>query len=335
MAMFLSHYMNSSSLGYGVWMAASLITATGKGKPTWWARQLCAITTSWILYTELVKEINEHLQSVGKYVHARDIIEYLGQEDIKLRYGIKKNISIAMTKHWMHNMDYCWTRNFKGQYVDGHERDDVVSYCQNIFQKKWSVMEENMCTWDPETETPSKPRPPESLPPCQEDLNPSYYHCLVAWFHDESTFYANDHHAARWVKKDAGATPYTKGEGASLMVADFISADHGWLRYFTNEDILTQIHKAMDLVTKYVPDENHVFVFDNATTHLKRPDDALSVRKMPKNISKEGTNWGVEVMVRDLHGKIIYASDGVKMGNLQVNKTGEKPVECAWGLYTV
>lgn len=177
-----------------------------------------------------MKEINEHLQSVGKYVHARDIIEYLGQEDIKLRYGIKKNISIAMTKHWMHNMDYCWTHNFKGQYVDGHEHDDVVSYCQNIFQKKWSVMEENMCTWDPETETPSKPRPPESLPPCQEDLNPSYYHCLVAWFHDESTFYANDHHAARWVKKDAGATPYTKGEGASLMVADFISADHGWLR---------------------------------------------------------------------------------------------------------
>lgn len=66
----------------------------------------------------------------------------------------------------------------------------------------------------------------------------------------------------------------------------------------------------MDLVTKYVPDENHVFVFDNATTHLKRPDDALSARKMPKNISKEGTNWGVEVMVRDLYGKIIYASDG-------------------------
>jgi hypothetical protein len=81
--------------------------------------------------------------------------------------------------------------------------------------------------------------------------------------------------------------PYVKGEGASLMVADFVSADYGWLRspdgkqearvlfkagkaqqgYFTNEDILEQATNAMDILEKHYPDEKHVLLFDNATTH--------------------------------------------------------------------
>ena len=73
------------------------------------------------------------------------------------------------------------------------------------------------------------------------------------------------------------------------MVADFVSADYGWLRspdrskeawvffkarknregYFTNEDILEQATTAMDILTEYYPHEKHVLVFDNASTHLK------------------------------------------------------------------
>ncbi|KAF8156729.1 hypothetical protein B0H34DRAFT_629354, partial [Crassisporium funariophilum] len=47
--------------------------------------------------------------------------------------------------------------------------------------------------------------------------------------HDKSTFYVNDWQKVGWVHKDATAVPRAKGEGASLMVADFISADYGWL----------------------------------------------------------------------------------------------------------
>jgi hypothetical protein len=98
------------------------------------------------------------------------------------------------------------------------------------------------------------------------------------------------------VHKNTSATPYAKGEGASLMVADFVSADHGWLQspdgkesarvlfkvgksrdgYFSNEEILAQCQKAMDIVQASWPNEDHMFVFDNATTHLKRPDGSLS-----------------------------------------------------------
>ena len=101
---------------------------------------------------------------------------------------------------------------------------------------------------------------------------------------------------ARWVHRDEAAKPYAKGEGASQMVADMVSADYGWLRspdgseearvlfkagknrkgYFTSEDILKQTEKAINILEKYYPDDDHVLVYDNAMTHLKQPDGALS-----------------------------------------------------------
>jgi len=80
------------------------------------------------------------------------------------------------------------------------------------------------------------------------------------------------------------------------MVADLVSADYGWLQspyeaeeaqvlfkagkncegYFTSEDILKQAEKAINILEKHYPNEDHVLVYDNATTHLKHPDGALS-----------------------------------------------------------
>ena len=70
---------------------------------------------------DIMNEIHEHLQSIGKYVHTQDIVNYLDKEDVRTQFGMKKTISLATAKRWMHRMDYRWTRNFKGQYVDGHK----------------------------------------------------------------------------------------------------------------------------------------------------------------------------------------------------------------------
>src|SRR6267154_5257164 len=127
--------------------------------------------------------------------------------------------------------------------------------------------------------------------------------------------------------KSETAVPYAKGEGASLMVADMVSPDYGWLQspdgkqharvlfkagkardgYFTTQNILDQASNAMDILRDHFPDEDHVMVFDNATTHLKRADDALSARKMPKSPSK---TWGVTVNVKDANGKPVVHPDG-------------------------
>ena len=118
-----------------------------------------------------------------------------------------------------------------------------------------------------------------------------------------------------------------KGEGALLMMADFVSADYGWLcspdgkesarilfkagkscdGYFTNAHILAHAKTAMDILEKYYPNDDHVLIFNNATTHVKRPDDALSARKMPKRPSK---SWGISRIVKNTNGQTVLGADG-------------------------
>jgi hypothetical protein len=62
----------------------------------------------------------------------------------------------------------------------------------------------------------------------------------------------------------------------------------------------------MDILEKHYPNEDHVLVFDNVTTHTKRADNAFSTRKMPKFTPKEGNNWILSVTKTDYNGKPIY-----------------------------
>jgi hypothetical protein len=74
----------------------------------------------------------------------------------------------------------------------------------------------------------------------------------------------------------------------------------------------------MDILEKDYKDEHHIFVFDNATTHLKRPVDALSATKMPMDPSEPGKKWGKQVgmnfgaqePVRDKGGCVVRDADG-------------------------
>jgi hypothetical protein len=159
---------------------------------------------------------------------------------------------------------------------------------------------------------------------------------VVVWYHDESTFYANDRRQIRWVWAGETPKPVPKGEGASLMVADFVSADYGWLRspdgsesarvlfkagknrdgYFSNSDILDHATTAMDIVTRHYPEDEHVFVFDNAPSHMKRADNALSTRSMAMKPTQQSLTkpadwfWGVDVNVLGANGKPSYGADG-------------------------
>ena len=243
-------------------------------------------------------------------------MDFLHRADIKEKYGIEKNISHKTACRYLHALGYRYQYTPKGQYVDGHEREDVVSYRKNVFLVKWKRFMGRMATWDKDLK--------ENLPSGEGKR-------VIAWFHDESVFYAHDRRKKGWYHKDASAKPYAKGEGASLMIADFVSADFGWLAspdgkrsarrlfkpgknhdgYFSNEDIIAQADEAMNILLEYYPEFEHVLIYNNATTHLKRAEDTLSARKMPKGIPKPGTNWGIEVSKRNpITGKIVYRPDG-------------------------
>jgi len=66
-------------------------------------------------------------------------------------------------------MDYWWTKDPTGQFVDGHECEDVM-YCQMQFLPAWAILEPKMCSWTEE----KIEVPPILLQECQ----------TVVWHHD-------------------------------------------------------------------------------------------------------------------------------------------------------
>ena len=81
----------------------------------------------------------------------------------------------------------------------------------------------------------------------------------------------------------------------------------------------------MDILEKKFPGDQHVFVYDNARTHLKRPADALSARQMVLKVPGPGENWLIEVPELDNSGRQVYASDGTKLKKKVQMATGTLP----------
>jgi hypothetical protein len=65
----------------------------------------------------------------------------------------------------------------------------------------------------------------------------------------------------------------------------------------------------MAILSKHYPNEDHYFIYGNASTHLLRPADALSVMKMLKNPSKPDSNFGVFVNVIGTDGQPVHGPD--------------------------
>ncbi|KAJ6572489.1 hypothetical protein DFH09DRAFT_891114, partial [Mycena vulgaris] len=96
----------------------------------------------------------------------------------------------------------------KGQYCDGHERDDIIYYREEVYLPNLKGFQDRSCVFEADGTviTPS-------LPPGARRT--------IIWYHDESIFYAHDRRRKSWYHKDADAIPYKKGDGASYMVADY------------------------------------------------------------------------------------------------------------------
>ncbi|THH27698.1 hypothetical protein EUX98_g6488 [Antrodiella citrinella] len=290
---------------------------------------------------DLRRAVTDHLITLGPHIRALDIVEFLADKAVQTKFGLKKGICLSTAQGWMHKLGYRWKPIPNGQYVDGHEQADVVKYRQEVYipaleKLRLSLREYNE---DGTEYVPIGPKPFETPKP------------TAVHFHDESTFYANDRRKTRWVHGLEGAVPRTKGEGASLMISDFYSAEFGWLRsptnpnraarrlfkagknrdgYFTHEDVINQAMEAAAIVKDAWPEYNHVFVFDNAPTHMKRPDDSLLARNMPKGPSdtskktKTGyrQNFGVDRTLRRTDGTVVYAEKDGKILKERVNMVG-------------
>jgi hypothetical protein len=215
------------------WVQASIDTALAKGHGKGYSRTLrtwgraCLQDPSFtprtsygqsnnpiIDHDEFREQLQIHLREAGKYVTTADVIQFTGQPEILERWGLTKAISKTTARRWMLSLDYRWRREQKGMYLDGHERQDVVDYRQNVFLRRWKDMEPRMQSF--------------ATFGTYVYMDPIIRR-IVAWFHDECTFRANDRRMLQWVLLSASRKPIKKGEGDSLMVSDIVSAEHGWM----------------------------------------------------------------------------------------------------------
>ncbi|KAJ7699677.1 hypothetical protein B0H17DRAFT_849522, partial [Mycena rosella] len=157
---------------------------------------------------DLAEEIHLHLQSIGKFVCAQDVVNCMASDEIKTRLKLKNGISLRTAQRWMKWMQYCWTAEPKGMYSDGHEREDVVEYQQKVLIPQWAELSKYTRKFTEDGDERTFIVAPDGK-------------ILVIWRHDESIFYANDRRKLRWVHSSETAKPYAKGEGASMMVTAF------------------------------------------------------------------------------------------------------------------
>jgi hypothetical protein len=233
MQVMLNMFTNTLSKTYDEWGSSACQAAVGLGRGRHCARQLCKLCRNFIADREvlpvnpygdwnesllaeenIVNEINIHLLSLGNEITAKKLMDFLRQKDIKEKFAIERDISHKTACRYLHSLGYRFQCTPKGQYVDGHEREDVVAYRQKTFLPKWRQFMERMASWDKEL----KEYLPTSAVLAEQKR-------VIVWFHDESIFYAHDRRKRGWYHKNASPKPYAKGEGASLMIADFISAD--------------------------------------------------------------------------------------------------------------
>ncbi|KAJ3992754.1 hypothetical protein F5050DRAFT_1555801, partial [Lentinula boryana] len=227
-----------SSNQYTDWAYCSDLIAVSAGKGSWLSRRLRVWCIEFICHPgklpkadygkgnssvleheDHAQELHLHLQGAGKFVAAQDVVDYINSPEVLARWRMKKPISLRTAQRWMNHMSYRWKKAPRGMYADGHEREDVVDYRQNVFVPRWEQLNLHTRKWTRDGA--------EDHQAFVKGLNSKP---TAIWRHDESTYYANDRRTLRWVHSSEKAKPYAKGEGASMMVADFVSPDYGWLR---------------------------------------------------------------------------------------------------------
>lgn len=220
------------------WREASMVVAKAQGHGSTRARSV----RTWVLdfvrdgrlpfhsygYTrqtvledeEVLQEIQEELSAKSKagFIKAQDVCDIVASEKLQIlfsRLGIHKpSISQSTAKRWLAKLKWRYSKTKNGMYIDGHERDDVVAY-RHAFVYRWAEYESRFQFWDDNGNL--LPRPSTSRP-------------LILVTHDESVFFQNDERKTSWNHQDSQPAPKPKGEGQSLMVSDFLTAEWGRLR---------------------------------------------------------------------------------------------------------
>jgi hypothetical protein len=132
MLLVLNLYTHPDAQQRLLWVAASLKIAAIYRKSSATARKLCVWVREWVtdryvpanMYGtwtqsmlhngDLSQSIHEHLQALGVYRKAEDVVWYLARPTVQKKFNLKKGISLATARRWMKTMKYRWKKGPNG-----------------------------------------------------------------------------------------------------------------------------------------------------------------------------------------------------------------------------
>ncbi|KAK0483349.1 hypothetical protein IW261DRAFT_1417262 [Armillaria novae-zelandiae] len=256
--------------------------------------------------------------------------------------GVQPKVPLSeRTAHcWLVKLGFRRTVFRKGIYVDGHERPDVVQYRDERFLPDMEGFERLMTKY--ELCDGVLVAVPPTLAPGEKEI--------LAEFHDESSFHANDHVLLAWLAKGQQKLQ-KKSRGRLIHVSDFVNEATGRLvvrneageivedarkviypgskgdPWWEVEQLLVQVKAAVKIFEKAHPNCQALFVFDNSSSHAALGPDTLHASDM--NMSNGGKQrFQKDTIIPDsdsvpavhMHGKPqkMTMDDGLQKGLKQV-----------------
>ena len=280
------------------------------------------------LNKELRQYVRENTNVKGKpNMTTASLCQWVNNELLSnhvLEPGFPRKISIDTARRWLHHLEFRVLDRKKGIYIDGHEREDVVTYRQKYLRKMVSLGFINKD--NAPTQEAAQCLPEDLRCPPKEQLEKT-----IILFHDESIFSANEDQGSQWGEKDNFAIK-PKSKGSGIMISDFIDEVNGYLRlsdteyslakikygnnikkeaqeyleygesregYWTSNKFLAQMDSAVKIAdTKYPKDKGYrvAWVFDNSSCHNAYSENALVAANMNakpggKQSHLRGTQW--------------------------------------------
>jgi hypothetical protein len=218
--------------------------------------------------------------------------------DLLTRFGLvpkngEKKLSSRAMQRWFDRLGYTTVPEKKGIYFDGHEREDVIDYRQEVFLPEFEKCH-RLCIQYEEING-------EWVTFVPEFHENEQRHVIL--YHDESCFHAKETATSYWMPKGSCRCP-PKGKGKLIHRSDFIStegklryqdADGNWIdagktifpgaggdRWWNSEQLEEQLEHAIDVFERMFPGCIAVFIFDQSSAHASKGKGALNAFGMNK-----------------------------------------------------
>ncbi|KAJ3004691.1 hypothetical protein NUW54_g4694 [Trametes sanguinea] len=133
--------------------------------------------------------------------------------------SLPRPICERTARRWLIQLGWRRTVLRKGVYMDGHERPDVVEYRQDTFLPLMAEYERRMCRYEPTEDGTLR---------CIKPVLVAGETEVIAIFHDECCFHANDFKKTAWLR-EGETVRQSKSRGRLIHVSDFITEATGRL----------------------------------------------------------------------------------------------------------